>query len=99
MIGMCVKGGALTTSQVGLFSFTLPSISPSSPIGGEVTSFAGSSPSSTYTCPQNLFNNNILIIKQSGPIKYRAKMDYNFVDLNHSITENNNMITLAKITM
>ncbi|MBS3817198.1 MAG: hypothetical protein KGY76_06515 [Candidatus Thermoplasmatota archaeon] len=53
-IGMCVKGGAPTTSMgAGLFSFTLPTTLPSNSTGSGVTGFAEPSPPSDFNLLQN----------------------------------------------
>ncbi|MFP3872734.1 MAG: hypothetical protein ACLFVL_07645 [Candidatus Aenigmatarchaeota archaeon] len=57
IIGMCVKGGAPTTSlSSGLFSFTLPSILPTNSAGSGATGFAGPSPSPDFNLLQNPFS-------------------------------------------
>ncbi len=56
-IGMCVKGGAPTTSlSGGLFSFTLPTVLPSNSTSGEATSFSGLSSFSDFDLLQNPFS-------------------------------------------
>ncbi|MEF8874307.1 MAG: hypothetical protein V5A88_06515, partial [Candidatus Thermoplasmatota archaeon] len=56
-IGMCVKGGAPTTSvSGGLFSFTLPTGLPTNSTGSGATGFAGASSFSDFDALRNPFS-------------------------------------------